>query len=604
MKFLINKPENVVTEAVEGAVDATDHLQRLDGFPSIKVVFDRRHDKYSTVSIISGGGAGHEPAFAGYVGSGMLTAAVSGDVFAAPPEEAVLAAIRQVTGPAGCLLILMNYTGDRLTFGAAAERAKAEGLAVELVVVADDCALPHKPAVGRRGIAGTLLVLKAAGAVAAAGGTLAEVYHAATRVNTMIGTMGCSLTTCAIPGREASTRLGADEMEFGLGIHGEAGAYRSRVKPVDAIVSELLAHIGDSYLPVRPGDRIGLLINNLGIATQLEMGIAVRAAVRAATGEPLKAAGVVWLGSGTLMTSLDMHGLSISIINFGNVVGENQDVLDWLDAPTDAPAWPRNASSKRGRYGGRQDDAGQEKLPVPLPRGATDMEEDIKVGVDEVGQGYQVPRLKMCIEAACTSLIHASSRLDELDAAVGDGDCGSTAAKGATAVLHALQTNRIPLLDAAAMALKIASILGQTMGGTSGAIYKIFFTAIGAELRKIQAGKELPPPLTAPSCGAAVKAGVEAVSKYGGAKAGDRTMLDAMIPVESVLMECSSSTGAKEAASMAAKAAEQGADATRDMVAIAGRSSYVPSNSLKGVPDPGAEAVGVWLRAVATVLAS
>ena len=157
MKQFLNRVEDCVPEALDGLVASVPHIARLDGFPYIKVCYDVEHDGDTTVSIIGGGGSGHEPAFAGYVGSGMLAAAVAGDVFAAPNEESIVAAIRQVTGAAGCLLLVFNYTGDRLVFGAAAERAKAEGFAVEMVVVGDDCALAgrNKSAVGRRGLAGT-----------------------------------------------------------------------------------------------------------------------------------------------------------------------------------------------------------------------------------------------------------------------------------------------------------------------------------------------------------------------------------------------------------------------------------------------------------------
>ncbi|PNG99735.1 putative 3,4-dihydroxy-2-butanone kinase, partial [Tetrabaena socialis] len=159
-KKLLNSPETAVIDAIEGLVLSHAHLQRLEGAPQIKVVINRRHDR-SKVALVSGGGSGHEPAHAGYVGDGMLAAAVCGDVFASPSTEAVLAAIRAVTGPAGCLLIVKNYTGDRLNFGLAAEQALSEGLAVEVVVVGEDVAIEApSPLAGRRGLAGTVLVHK------------------------------------------------------------------------------------------------------------------------------------------------------------------------------------------------------------------------------------------------------------------------------------------------------------------------------------------------------------------------------------------------------------------------------------------------------------
>jgi len=162
-KKLINNPDDVVTEFIEGLVETYPGLQYLDGFPQIKVVLraDVERGAYDKVAVISGGGSGHEPAHAGFVGPGMLTAAVSGDVFTSPPVDSILAAIRAVTGPMGCLLIVKNYTGDRLNFGLAAEQAKSEGYKMEMVIVGDDCALPPPRGIaGRRGLAGTVLVHK------------------------------------------------------------------------------------------------------------------------------------------------------------------------------------------------------------------------------------------------------------------------------------------------------------------------------------------------------------------------------------------------------------------------------------------------------------
>ena len=198
MTQFFNDKESIVTEALDAMVRASGGvLARLDGYPHVRVVVrtDWTRDR---VAIVSGGGSGHEPAHAGFVGRGMLTAAVCGDVFASPSVEAVLAGILAVTGPSGCLLVVKNYTGDRLNFGLAAERARAFGLRVEMVVVDDDVALPDLPQA--RGIAGTLLVHKVAGAVAEGGGDLEAVAGAAREVIDRIVSIGMSLDTCTVPG--------------------------------------------------------------------------------------------------------------------------------------------------------------------------------------------------------------------------------------------------------------------------------------------------------------------------------------------------------------------------------------------------------------------
>lgn len=221
MPQFINSKETAVTEAIDGTLrTAGGRLARLDGFPHVKVVVRHDWDRLG-VALISGGGSGHEPSHAGFVGQGMLTAAVCGEVFASPSVDAVLAAILTVTGKAGCLLIVKNYTGDRLNFGLAAERARAQGLKVAMVVVDDDVALPDLPQA--RGVAGTLFVHKIAGALADQGADLETVTHAAQRVIDGVISIGMSLDTCTLPGSPKENRIGPGKAELGLGIHGEAG---------------------------------------------------------------------------------------------------------------------------------------------------------------------------------------------------------------------------------------------------------------------------------------------------------------------------------------------------------------------------------------------
>ncbi|GAB4813888.1 hypothetical protein N2152v2_000934 [Parachlorella kessleri] len=665
MKGFLNSPETLVIDSLEGLLHGQEHLARLDGFPNVKVVLDAKHDG-SKVAVVSGGGSGHEPAMAGYVGAGMLAAAVCGEVFASPSEDAVLAAIRAVTGPAGvlaiaaggggefqllpatsrlptgcllvvmnytgdhpwfwpgsafvpascCLLVVMNYTGDRLNFGLAAERAKAEGLAVEMVITADDCALPGKTAVGRRGIAGTVLVHKVAGAAAAAGADLDQVKRCAEHAASSLGTMGCSVTVCTMPGQKPSDRLGtsvmemelvlgsywglgAGEMEMGLGIHGEPGAYKCPVKPAKEIVADLLGRITSSdinYLPVKEGERLALLVNNLGATTPLELQLATKEAVKYVE-ETLKAK-LERLWVGTFMTSLNMHGLSLTLLCL------DDQLLQQLDAPAQAPAWP----ALPGHYAAAKD-------PIPVPKGSTD-EVPISEEPQEVSPFGQ--RVRRCLAAACEVVLAAEDEVNALDAKVGDGDCGSTLAKGASAILGAL--DRLPAHDLPATLLAVAQLMGRSMGGTSGAVYKVLLTAaagaLKAETPGAQQGQQDPAqqgqqqsdrgaetPWGAGALGAALEAGAAAASKYGGAVAGSRTMLDALLPAAAALREAATAGAcAAPAAQRAARAAAEGAEATKAMSAAAGRSSYVPEDVQHTVPDPGAVEVAKWMGAIADTL--
>src|SRR4051794_5151269 len=240
MKKLINRPDQVVDEMLDGLLALHPNLSRLAGYNVVlRSDFDERRDQQ--VAIISGGGSGHEPAHAGFVGPGMLSAAVVGEIFTSPSVDSVFAAIRAVAGNAGVLLIVKNYTGDRLNFGLAAEMARSEGILVETVVVADDVALANtQKNAGRRGIAGTVLVHKVAGAAAAEGKDLPQVAALAQAAADSVGTMGVSLSAGVSPATgQASFTLG-EEVELGLGIHGEPGVKRIPLAPSDELVLRLL----------------------------------------------------------------------------------------------------------------------------------------------------------------------------------------------------------------------------------------------------------------------------------------------------------------------------------------------------------------------------
>ncbi|KAL6494418.1 hypothetical protein OROGR_031218 [Orobanche gracilis] len=570
-KKLINDPNEwmiaaklydtyVVTEFIEGLVETYPGLQYLDGFPDVKVVLraDVSGATYDKVAVISGGGSGHEPAHAGFVGEGMLTAAICGDIFASPPVDSILAGIRTVTGSLGCLLIVKNYTGDRLNFGLAAEQAKSEGYKVEMIIVGDDCALPPPRGIaGRRGLAGTILVHKVAGAAAAAGLSLAEVAAEAKRASEMVGTMGVALSVCTFPGQVSPDRLGPGKMELGLGIHGEPGAAVADLQPVDIVVSHVLKQIlsqETNYVPITRGSRVVLMINGLGATPLMELMIAAGKTVPRLQLEHGLAVDRVYTGS--FMTSLDMAGFSISVMK------ADQTILKRLDAPTKAPNWPVAVDG----------DHPPAKIPVPIPARSKKNDEPPSRPEQLSPQGYI---LELAIEAAVNELINLRDSLNEWDSKVGDGDCGSTMFKGASAVLEDLK-KYYPLNDPAETVSEIGSSIRKVMGGTSGIIW---------------AG--------------AFEAALAAVNKYGGAKAGYRTLLDALIPASSVLKEkLAAGVDPVEAFVFSAEAAVAGAESTKNMQAQAGRSSYVSADILASVADPGAMAAASWYKAAALAVKS
>ncbi|MEM9797669.1 MAG: dihydroxyacetone kinase subunit DhaK [Pseudomonadota bacterium] len=530
MAQFVNARADIVTDAIDGLIRTSGgRLARLDGYPHIRVVTRADWDR-SKVALVSGGGSGHEPAHAGFVGRGMLTAAVCGDVFASPSVDAVLAGILAVTGEAGCLLIVKNYTGDRLNFGLAAERARAFGLKVEMVIVDDDIALPDLP--NPRGVAGTLFVHKITGAMAENGASLSEIAKAAARVIEGTRSLGMSLDTGTVPGSPKEDRIPQGKAELGLGIHGEPGVEQVDYTDAHAAMKMVAERLGGL---MGDGAHVALL-NNLGGASVLEMSILARDLAASPIAGQLSHV----IGPASLMTSLDMRGFSIS------VYPASEAEIALLSAPTECPAWPGCVALSNVAVQDLPDGLTPVR-PMPSPHPATEA------------------LLRRC----CDLLIAAEADLNGLDAKSGDGDTGSTLSGAARALTDAL--DRLPLADHTQLFRAIGQELSQTMGGSSGVLLAIFFTAAGDAA---SSGKTMTD---------ALRAGLARMREIGGANPGDRTMVDALAPALDALPE---GLGA------AAQAARRGADATADMAkARAGRAAYIGEDQLRGHIDPGAEAV-------------
>ncbi len=513
------------------------------------------------MAVISGGGSGHEPAHAGYVGPGMLAAAVAGSVFTSPSVDAVLAAIRAVTGPAGALLVVKNYTGDRLNFGLAAELARGEGLAVELVVVADDVSLRNTvPQDRRRGIAGTVLVHKVAGAAAAAGRSLAEVKALAERVAAGLGTMGAALGGCTLPGAGASGfALGEHEVELGLGIHGEPGVERATFDGCDRLVETMVATIVDE-LGLRGGERIALLVNGLGGTPPMELDIVMRATLRLLRARNVN---VVRGWCGNLLTALDMPGCSITALSLDDAL------IGLLDAPTEAPAWPGP--------GVLNDDVHHGVSRARADAGA------VAGAASEAGSSEAGLQVRTAAHAAAHGLIGAEDVLAALDAKAGDGDLGSSMTRAARAVLAlppAAWRSPSNALQAMADAVRRAA------GGSSGPFYAVALSRAARRLDGIER-----PGLS--DWRDALADAAEAIGQLGGARPGDRTMVDALGPLVQALRAAEASASwNRDAWTRCAAAARSGADATAAMRPRLGRASYLGDRVL-GVPDGGAVAVAV-----------
>lgn len=659
---LYGDPSKVASEALDVLVAASPNLLRLDaGDETIKVVLDaaafeaakekKEGKSKQLVAVLAGGGSGHEPMAAGYVGPGCLSGAIAGDVFASPSTDAVRAALRAFEGnEAGVLLLVNNYTGDRLCFGAAAEAARAGGQKVEVVFVSDDVALLQKEegkegaekngadfdadeaeeaafALSKRrarGLAGCILVFKVAGAAAAAGLPLEGVAAAARRAAEALSTMGLATSACALPGlAPPAGRCRPGAVELGMGLHGEAGAevvegpapaselaraLWRRIEPHAARrARRLLRSSPSTTTEEKEGSkkpRAVLLVNSLGGCAVLEASALAAAALPLAR----ETFDVVRLLVGPYCTSLDMRGASVSLLPV------DDELLAFVDAAVSVPAWP---SSGAGAccVGGAEERVArlEKKAETDAAAAATAVPSSVSSSPPSA-LPFDASVVAKCLTAAADAVVAARARLDELDGRAGDGDCGATLAGAAKDVSGAVAAGSLPFasktggggVSLAATASAIGALVARA-GGTSGGVYDIFFSAAAASLRAAEDGegkekKDLPLALAS-----ALSAAASAVSLHGGAVEGDRTLLDALLPAARAAVEeatAKKDQGAERGLAVArATAAEAGAAATAAMArAGAGRSAYVRSEALLGHADPGAVAVATWLRAVAGAL--
>ncbi len=327
MKKLINATDDVVREALEGVEAAHGDRLRVSYDPAYVVRADA--PVQGKVGVISGGGSGHEPMHGGFVGPGMLDGACPGEVFTSPTPDQMLEATKAVDGGAGVLHIVKNYTGDILNFEMAADLAKGEGIEVTSVVTNDDVAVQDSLyTAGRRGVGITVLLEKIVGAAAEEGKSLAEVTEIANRVNSEGRSMGMALTSCTVPAAgEPTFQLGEDEMEIGIGIHGEPGRERLPLEPADKVTERLATAIVDD-LPYREGDQVLAFVNGMGGTPLLELYIVYRALKKFLDGRGITIARNL---VGPYITSLEMAGCSITLLRL------DDELTRLWDAPDDTP---------------------------------------------------------------------------------------------------------------------------------------------------------------------------------------------------------------------------------------------------------------------------
>ncbi|KAM5467423.1 dihydroxyacetone kinase Dak1 [Microsporum audouinii] len=523
-----------------------------------KIIYRRpSKDAEPKVSIISGGGSGHEPAFAGFVGKGMLTASVAGTIFASPSAEQVRRALLQrVDGSKGVLVIVMNYTGDVLNFGLAAEKGNAAGIKTEFFAISDDVGVGRGKGgkVGRRGIGGGVMVLKIVGALAETGASLEEVYATAQLANRNIVSVGSSLEHVHVPGRNMPDPSSDDlvphgEIEVGMGI----------------------------FLKYDHSDRFALFINNLGGVSTLELS-ALTAEVVLQLERDYKIKPVRTI-QGMFLTSLNGMGFSISLLRLADTgLGAGGSFLELLDAPSEAVGWA--APIQTSTWDARRDDLLES---ANTPR-AVEQPSNLKLD----------PAIfKKVLSSGLDRVIKAEPLVTRYDTIVGDGDCGIGLQRGAEAILKNINDNSTPLTpDIITTLHRIIEIVENTMDGTSGAIYAIFLNALAHGLS--EQDSSTPVDVTSKIWANALQHPLKALAKYTPAQPGDRTLMDALSPFISTLVETND-------IKKAAEAANQGAESTKKMKASLGRAVYVGGEEewVGKVPDPGAYGLSEFLNGLA-----
>lgn len=585
MKKIMNKPETLVREMCNGLVLAHPELA-FD--PKYKVI-SKKEINQGKVTLISGGGSGHEPAHAGFVGTGMLDAAVCGDVFASPSQIQVYQAIRSSASDKGTLLIIKNYSGDIMNFKNAAHLAGEDGIEVDYVKVDDDIAVEDSLyTVGRRGVAGTVLVHKVAGAAAEAGLSLPEVKEAAQHAINHVRSIGFAFTSCTVPAKGTPTfQIEDGEMEYGVGIHGEPGIRREIAVPADELAQRMVTSLLDNLeLNDASEAEVAVLINGFGGTPLQELYLLNNSVTRELTARNKR----VFKGFvGNYMTSIDMAGASVTIMKL------DETLKKWLSAPCDTPALSVKGAFEAVNY--------TEVVPQEKPEDTVSYKNNTDAAAAVIKNNrLSLQNIVYLIDQMSEIIIENEVPFCELDAHAGDGDFGMSVAKGFKQLKsewNDLLTHHLrdigDFLDACSM------IIMEHCGGASGPIWGSAFRAASKYAGQKQ---ELSVHEVAEMMQAVVK-GIQDTGErsFGrGAVVGDKTLIDALVPFADAWTQSGEQgEDMKPAAIKAAEAAVLGAQKTADIVARMGRAGTVGERSI-GYPDAGAYALGVIFTELAKAM--
>ncbi|WP_002150162.1 dihydroxyacetone kinase subunit DhaK [Bacillus cereus] len=573
MKKIINKPETLVMEMCNGMVMAHPELELLKKYKVIK----KKEMNENKVTLISGGGSGHEPAHAGLVGKGMLDAAVCGDVFASPSQIQVYQAIKETASKKGSLLIIKNYSGDIMNFKNGAHLATEDGIEVDYVKVDDDIAVEDSLyTVGRRGVAGVIFVHKIAGAAAEAGMDLEAVKAVAEKAAANVRTIGLALTSCTVPASGSPTfTLAEDEMEYGVGIHGEPGIKREKTMSADELANRMTNDLMKD-LGVKDGEEIALLVNGFGGTPLQELYLFNNAVTRELAARNIKINRVF---VGNYMTSIDMAGMSLTVMKL------DDELKTLLSKECNTPAFKVDGPVESVEYVNVLEDVEEKEVSFEI-----ETAEEHAVIKDNV---ITLNNMIYLVDKMSDVIIKNEVPFCELDTHAGDGDFGMSVAKGFKqlkrewhSIVEQENVTIGSFLDGCSM------IIMEHCGGASGPIWGGAFRAASKE-----AGEKRE--LTVKEFAEMLQAALQGIQSIGersfgrGAVVGDKTLVDALAPcVDSWLGSASNGVDVKTAFEKGAEAAVKGAEYTKEIVARMGRAGTVGERSL-GYPDAGAHALGV-----------
>jgi len=602
MKKIMNTPETFVYDMCHGLAMAHPEVEFVEKFKIVK----KKEINENKVSLISGGGSGHEPAHAGFVGKGMLDAAVCGDVFASPSQVQVYNAIKKCATDKGVLLIIKNYSGDCMNFNNAMADAQDDGIKVDAVYVNDDIAVKDSLyTVGRRGVAGTVLVHKCAGAAAEQGKELEEVKAVANKVIENVRSFGFAFTSCTVPAAGHPTfEIGDDEMEFGVGIHGEPGRYREKIdytsgKFSDNLAARIVKDLKED-LGLKKGEEVVLLINGFGGSPLQELYILNKSTTEALSAEGINIHRTI---VGNFMTSIDMAGASISVLRV------DEELKKLIDYPVSTPALTWGAAM------GEQAEAAVEAINAiakalnitpgtvaPTAKKATKAEvteEENAVyeveGTPEVTETINTAAFVQIVDKMADVIIENEVPFCEADK-MGDGDFGMSIAKGFKQLKADWATRKKG--DIGEFLISCSEIIKEYCGGASGPIWGSAFKYAGKAMvgKKTVDLKDIAWLFTEANRGV-YETGKKSFGK--GAEIGDKTLVDALKPCAMALTKAAEEgKDLRTGLDLGAKAAHEGAEATKTHVATLGRAGTVGKRSI-GYPDAGAHGLDVIFNELA-----